>query len=68
MATMNPLCQRMIEDMTLRNLSQATQQSYLYAVEKFSRHFRFIPGPNLGWSKSGRINSILSPKSFPGHT
>ena len=31
MAMMNPLCQRMIEDMTLRNLSQATQQSsYLY--------------------------------------
>ena len=43
MATMNPLRQRMIEDMTLRNLSQATQQSYLYAVAKFSRHFRLLP-------------------------
>jgi len=43
MATMNPLCQRMIEDMTLRNLSQATQQSYLYAVERVSRHFRLLP-------------------------
>jgi integrase len=29
----------MIEDMTVRNLSRSTQQSYLYAVAKFSRHF-----------------------------
>jgi len=28
----------MIEDMTIRNLSPATQQSYIYAVRKFSRH------------------------------
>jgi hypothetical protein len=28
----------MIEDMTIRNLSPATQQSYIYAVAKFSRH------------------------------
>jgi len=27
----------MIEDMTLRNLSRSTQQSYIYAVAKFSR-------------------------------
>ena len=39
MATMSPLRQRMIEDMTIRNLSRATQQSYIYAVRKFSRHF-----------------------------
>jgi hypothetical protein len=30
MATTSPLRQRMIEDMTIRNLSQATQQSYLH--------------------------------------
>ena len=30
----------MIEDMTVRNLSPATQRSYLYAVTKFSRFFR----------------------------
>jgi integrase/recombinase XerD len=29
----------MIEDMTVRNLSPATQQSYLNAVSKFSRYF-----------------------------
>jgi site-specific recombinase XerD len=33
----------MIEDMTIRNLSPATQQSYIYAVAKFSRHFNRSP-------------------------
>jgi len=33
----------MIEDMTIRNLSRATQQSYLYAVARFSRHFNRSP-------------------------
>ena len=33
----------MIEDMTVRNLSRSTQQSYLYAVAKFSRHFNRAP-------------------------
>jgi integrase/recombinase XerD len=43
MATMNPLRRRMIEDMTVRNLSRSTQQSYIYAVAKFSRHFHCPP-------------------------
>ena len=43
MATISPLRQRMIEDMTVRNLSPATQQSYVYAVAKFSRHFNRSP-------------------------
>ena len=43
MATTSPLRQRMIEDMTIRNLSQATQQSYIYAVARFSRHFNSSP-------------------------
>ena len=47
MATMSPLRRRMIEDMTVRNLSPATQQSYLYAVAKFSRHFS-LPPAQLG--------------------
>lgn len=43
MATTSLLRQRMIEDMTIRNLSQATQQSYIYAVAKFSRYFNCSP-------------------------
>ena len=39
MAKISPLRRRMIEDMTVRNLSPATQQSYLNAVSKFSRYF-----------------------------
>ena len=37
MAEISPLRRRMIDDMMIRNLSPATQQSYLYAVAKF-RH------------------------------
>src|SRR5215207_3782796 len=33
----------MIEDMTVRNLSPATQRSYVSAVAKFSRHFGCSP-------------------------
>lgn len=43
MPTMSPLRRRMIEDMTLRNLSPSTQQSYIYAIAKFSRHFGCSP-------------------------
>jgi len=43
MAEISPLRRRMIEDMTVRNLSPATQRSYLHAVGKFSRHFGRSP-------------------------
>jgi integrase/recombinase XerD len=43
MAEISPLRRRMIDDMMIRNLSPATQQSYLYAVAKFSRHFGRSP-------------------------
>jgi hypothetical protein len=33
----------MIDDMSVRNLSPATQRSYLHAVSKFSRHFGRSP-------------------------
>ena len=35
----SPLRRRMIDDMSLRNLSPATRRSYLHAVTKFSRYF-----------------------------
>ncbi len=37
------LRRRMIEDMTIRNLSPATQRSYLHAVEGYSRYFGRSP-------------------------
>lgn len=43
MAEISPLRRRMIEVMTVRNLSSATQRSYLQAVSKFSRFFNRSP-------------------------
>ena len=43
MAQMSPLRQRMIEDIKVRNLSPATQRSYVNAVVRFSRHFGRSP-------------------------
>jgi integrase/recombinase XerD len=43
MAEISPLRRRMIEDMTVRNLSPATQRSYVSAVSKFSRFFGRSP-------------------------
>jgi hypothetical protein len=43
MAQISRLGRRMIDDMMIRNLSPATQQSYLYVVAKFSRHFGRAP-------------------------
>ncbi|WP_253258065.1 phage integrase N-terminal SAM-like domain-containing protein [Sphingobium sp. SA916] len=41
--TVSPLRRRMIDDMSLRNLSPATQRSYLHAITKFSRYFGRSP-------------------------
>ena len=42
-AAVSPLRRRMIDDMSLRNLSPATQRFYLHAVTKFSRYFGRSP-------------------------
>lgn len=39
----SPLRRRMIDDMTRRNLSPATQRSNLHAATKFSRYFDCSP-------------------------
>jgi integrase/recombinase XerD len=43
MTEMTPLRRRMIEDMTVRNLSPATQRSYVHAVVKFGPFFGRSP-------------------------
>jgi len=71
MAQMTALRRQMIDDMTVHNLSPATQQSYVYAVAKFSRFFDCSPDrlgieevrayqlhlAGLGWSWS-HINQV----------
>ena len=42
-SAVSPLRRRMIDDMTLCNLSPATQCSYLHALAKFSRYFDRSP-------------------------
>ena len=36
---MTPLRQRMLDDMQLRNFAESTQKQYIYAVERFAKHF-----------------------------
>jgi integrase/recombinase XerD len=43
MTQVSPLRRRVIEDMTVRNLSPATQRSYVHAVAKFGRFFGRSP-------------------------
>jgi integrase/recombinase XerD len=38
-----PLRRRMIEDMTVRNLSTTTQTSYMHNIKKFSQYFGRSP-------------------------
>ena len=65
MATISPLRQRMIEDMMIRNLSPATQQSYIYAVAKFSRHFGCPPDQlSLEQVRSYQLHLIRQKRSW----
>ena len=67
MARMTPLRRRLIDDMTVRNLSPATQQSYVYAVAKFSRFFGRSP-EQLGIERFAPTRSTWSASGCRGRT
>jgi hypothetical protein len=67
MTEMSPLRRRMIEDMTIRNLSAATQRSYVHAVAKFGRFFGRSPDKlDLDWRTSGPFGFISSLAGYRG--
>ncbi|MFD2429559.1 hypothetical protein ACFSUK_18410 [Sphingobium scionense] len=66
LAAVSPLRRRMIDDMMLRNLSPATQRSYLHAVTKFSRYFGTVRRTAWGWRMSARFKCIWCRRAFPG--
>src|ERR1700746_55431 len=56
MANLSPLRRRRIEDMTIRNLSPATQRSYLHAGSRFSQYFG--PSPDRLGRESVRASQV----------
>jgi len=67
MAELSPLRRRMIEDMTVRNMSPATQRSYISAVSKFSRYFRQSPGNlTLDDVRAFQVHLVSTGISWPG--
>src|SRR3979490_645345 len=65
MAEMSPLRRRMIEDMTVRNLSPATQRSYVHAVAKFSRYFGCSPDLGLEDVRAFQVHLVANGISWP---
>ena len=65
MAEMSAVRRRMIEDMTIRNLSPATQRSYLHAVSRFSQYFGRSPD-RLGLEDVRPTRSTLRRRAWPG--
>src|SRR5450759_3954525 len=64
---MSPLRRRMIEDMTVRNLSPATQRSYISAVLKFSRYFGRSPDQlELEDVRAFQVHLVSTGISWPG--
>jgi integrase/recombinase XerD len=67
MAQLSPLRRRMIEDMTVRNLSPATQRSYISAVAKFSRYFGRSPDKlDLEDVRAFQVHLVAMGISWPG--
>ena len=66
MAEMSPLRRRMIEDMTVRNLSPATQRSYVHAVAKFGRFFGRSPDKlDLEGVRAFQVHLVAGGISWP---
>ncbi|MGH7096321.1 MAG: site-specific integrase [Stellaceae bacterium] len=67
MAEMNPLRRRMIEDMTVRNLSPVTRRCYVHAVAQFAKHFNRSPD-RLGLTevRAYQIHLVSTGKSWAG--
>ena len=66
MAEISPLRRRMIEHMTVRNLSPAAQQSYLNAISKFSRYFGRSPDRlNLEDVHAFQVHLVATRISWP---
>ena len=67
MAELSPLRRRMIEDMTVRNMSPATQRSYISAVSKFSRYFGKSPERlDLEDVRAFQLHLVSTGISWPG--
>jgi integrase/recombinase XerD len=67
MAQLSPLRRRMIEDMTVRNMSPATQRSYVSAVSKFSRYFGRSPERlDLEDVRAFQVHLVSTGISWPG--
>jgi Phage integrase, N-terminal SAM-like domain len=67
MAQLSPLRRRMIEDMTVRNMSPATQRSYVSAVSKFSRYFGKSPEwLSLEDVRAFQVHLVSTGISWPG--
>lgn len=66
MTEISPLRRRMIEDMTVRNLSPATQRSYVHAVARFSRYFNLSPD-RLGFEdvRAYQVHLVANGISWP---
>ena len=67
MAEISPLRRRMIEDMTVRNMSPATQRAYISAVSKFSRYFDRSPDRlTLDDVHAFQVHLVSTGISWPG--
>ena len=67
MTEISPLRRRMTEDMTVRNLSPATQRSYISAVSKFSRFFGRSPDQlTLEDVRTFQVHLVAKGISWPG--